>query len=49
MAPWVGTKINADRFADVDMVKMVQDFFSTYYNYSLTEDQANAVLAGPSF
>ena len=49
MAPWVGTKINADRFADIDMVKMVQDFFSTYYNYSLTEDQANAVLAGTSF
>lgn len=44
MADWIGTEINPDAFADVDMVKMTQDFFKDWYGVDLSEDDANAVL-----
>lgn len=46
MAPWIGTKINADLFDDIDMKQMVQDFFKTYYAYDLSDADAEAILDG---
>lgn len=46
MAPWIGTKINPDLFSDVDMNQMVKDFFKNYYNYDLSDSDAEAILNG---
>lgn len=46
MAPWVGTKINAELFSDVNMNTMVKDFFKTYYGYELSDEETNEILAG---
>ena len=46
MAPWIDTKINPALFSDVDMTKMVKDFFSTWYGYDLSDADAEAVLNG---
>lgn len=46
MAPWIGTKIHPDLFADVDMTQMVKDFFKNWYNYDLSDKDAAAVLSG---
>ena len=46
MAPWIGTKIHPDLFGDVDMTAMVKDFFSQYYDYALSDEEAAQVLAG---
>lgn len=46
MAQWLGTKINPDLFSDVDMTQMVKDFFKNYYNYDLSDNDAQAVLDG---
>lgn len=37
-----------DRFADLDMVAEVRDFFSRFYRHSLSEDEARLLLAGRS-
>lgn len=44
MTPWLGTVINHQLFADVDMNAMVQDFFKTFYRHQITSAEADAVL-----
>ena len=46
MAPWVGTKINAELFSNIDMNKMVKEFFQNYYGYELSDTEIDAILAG---
>jgi iron complex transport system substrate-binding protein len=46
MAPWIGTVIHPDLFGDVDMTAMVKSFFSEYYGYDLSDDEAAKVLNG---
>lgn len=46
MTPWLGTVIYPDLFADVDMVKVLQDFYADYYNASLSDDDAEKIIAG---
>lgn len=38
------TTLHPDLFSDVDMVEEVQDYFSEFYEYELTEEQAVQVL-----
>lgn len=46
MTPWIGTKIHPDLFSDVDMEEMTKEFFSTYYNYDLSDDEVESILNG---
>lgn len=41
---WAAKKLNPDKFEDVDMVAKTQAFYKTFYDYSLTEDEANMIL-----
>jgi len=33
-----------DKFTDIDMLTEIKDFYSKFYNYSLTDDDANRIL-----
>lgn len=46
MAPWLGTIIHPDLFNNVDMTKMTQSFFKTYYAYALNDEDTQKVLQG---
>lgn len=46
MAPWLGTKLYPDLYADVDMEQIVIDFYADWYHTELDSEQAAAVLAG---
>lgn len=46
MAPRLGTQVNPDLFSDVDMERIVKDFFSDWYGYDLSDSDAEAILAG---
>lgn len=41
---WAAKVIHPDMFSDIDMNKEVKDFYSTFYNYSLTDDEINSIL-----
>ena len=43
---WAAKFFNPEQFEDVDMVAETKDFYQTFYGYSLTDDQANRILAG---
>ncbi len=44
---WLGTVMYPDLFADVDMKKVVRDFFRDFYNYSTTPEEEVRILGGP--
>jgi iron complex transport system substrate-binding protein len=43
---WLGTKMYPDLFKDVDMAKVVRDFFKNYYAYDIPDSETATVLAG---
>lgn len=43
---WAGKTLHPELFTDVDLVKETREFYSTFYGYQLTEDDAQRILAG---
>ena len=43
---WAGKTLHPELFTDVDLVKETREFYSTFYGYQLTEDEAQRILAG---
>ncbi len=43
---WAAKLLHPDKFADLDLVKQTQDFYKTFMNYDLSQDQAKLILAG---
>lgn len=43
---WAAKFFNPDKFADIDMVKEVRDFYKKFYGADITEAQANRMLQG---
>jgi iron complex transport system substrate-binding protein len=43
---WLGTLMYPDLFNDIDMRKVVRDFFKNFYSYDISENNINVVLAG---
>lgn len=43
--PWLAKVLYPDKFQDVDMVSMTREFYSDFYHYSLTDDEARSLLA----
>lgn len=42
---WAAALINPDLFKDLDINTKVKDFYSTYLNYQLTDDEVKLILA----
>lgn len=43
---WAAKVLHPDKFAEVDMVRETVYFFRTFYDYDLSEAEANTMLAG---
>lgn len=43
---WAAKTLHPDKFADVDMVKEVCEFYSTFFGYQLSDDDAQRILDG---
>ncbi|WP_109077472.1 ABC transporter substrate-binding protein [Aggregatibacter kilianii] len=43
---WAAQLFHPERFADLDMVTKIQDFYQRYYNYSLTRENVQQILKG---
>ena len=43
---WAAKTLHPDKFTDVDMVKEVREFYSTFFGYQLSDDDAQRILAG---
>ena len=43
---WAAKTLHPQKFTDVDMVKETQEFYSTFFGYSLSADDAQRILAG---
>ena len=43
---WAGKTLHPELFTDVDLVKETREFYSTFYGYQLSEDDAQRILAG---
>jgi iron complex transport system substrate-binding protein len=43
---WVAKTLYPDRFTDIDMVKEVQGFYKKFYNYDMSNAEAERMLAG---
>jgi iron complex transport system substrate-binding protein len=43
---WLGTKFYPAQFADVDMSKVVKDYFNNFYHYDIPASEIETVLAG---
>ena len=43
---WSAKALHPNKFEDVDMVAETRNFYKTYFNYDLTEDEAKLILAG---
>lgn len=41
---WLAKTFHPDKFADIDIVKEVKNFYSQFYDYKLTDEQANKIL-----
>lgn len=41
---WAAKILHPDLFSDIDINKEMKNFYSTYYNYSLTDDDVNDIL-----
>ncbi|CUU55300.1 iron complex transport system substrate-binding protein [Parafrankia irregularis] len=42
---WVAKTLHPDKFADVDIEKEVKEFYTTFYNYKLTDAEVDGILA----
>ena len=45
LAEQIATILHPDLFSDIDMVQECKDYFSDFYEYDLTDDQAQRVLS----
>ena len=43
---WAAQTFHPEQFKDIDLVKETREFYKTYYNYNLTEDEAKRIIAG---
>lgn len=43
---WAAKTLHPPKFTDIDMVKETQEFYSTFFGYSLSADDAQRILAG---
>lgn len=43
---WAAKTLHPQKFTDVDLVKETQEFYSTFFGYSLSTDDAQRILAG---
>lgn len=41
---WTAKTIHPDIFEDIDMNKETKNFYKTFYNYNLTDDEVNSIL-----
>ncbi|MDF2505393.1 ABC transporter substrate-binding protein [Clostridium sp.] len=41
---WTAKSLHPDMFTNVDMNKETKNFYKTYYNYNLTDDEVNSIL-----
>jgi iron complex transport system substrate-binding protein len=41
---YLAKTFHPDKFTDIDMVKEVKDYYSEFYGYQLTDEQANKIL-----
>ena len=46
---WLGQLIYPDIYNDYDMVEVAQEYYSIFWNYDLSEDEAKAMLANSYF
>ena len=44
MMEQIAKTLHPDLFEDLDMVQAVKDYYQTFYDYALTDDQANRIL-----
>ena len=43
---WAAKLFHPEKFSDVDLVKETREFYSTFYGYNLTEDEAQRIING---
>lgn len=43
---WAAKLFHADKFTDVNLVKETREFYSTYYGYQLTDEEAQRIIDG---
>jgi iron complex transport system substrate-binding protein len=43
---WLGKTLYPDLFPDIDMKRVVKDFFNNYYIYDISADEIDQVLSG---
>lgn len=43
--PWLAKVLYPDKFQDFDMISMTKEFYSDFYHYNLTDDEARSLLA----
>lgn len=43
---WAAKTIHPDQFKDLDLAKETKAFYKEYFNYDLSDDEVNAILAG---
>ena len=41
---WIATKIQPELFADLDLEAEIVDFYKSFYNYDLSEEQLNEIF-----
>lgn len=46
MTPWLGQIMYPELYSDIEMTSVVKDFYKTWYNTEITDEQAETVLAG---
>ena len=44
--PWTAKVIYPDKYADIDMVSVTKEFYSNFYHYDLSNEQAKEILLG---
>nr|WP_314659435.1 iron chelate uptake ABC transporter family permease subunit [uncultured Rothia sp.] len=43
---WAAKLFHPEKFTDIDLVKETREFYSTFYGYNLTEDEAQHIING---
>ena len=43
---WAAKLFHPEKFSDIDLVKETREFYSTFYGYNLTEDEAQSIING---
>ena len=44
VANWIGASLYPEQFSDVDLVAMTKDYYQKMYNFTLTDEQARAIV-----